>query len=294
MTAPLRREVTRHATARASLTRALLAQIGKYLGGFAGWYDDRQTATLARSMVVVVEAAQRRQVSSTTAYLSRLLSEMTGTRVPPYPQTFPVGGLRRGVDHNDVYQRVAATYRFRYVELTRPAPAVPAAPDRPAVPRREPLPPGQAQAQARRAALVRARAQAEMDVALAERETTLRVLEDASSALNITGYRRVIHPELSTGGVCGLCVAASDRLYRRSEPMPLHESCRCTTVPVIGDEDPGSVMNAADLRRLYKAAGSTNRRDLVKVRYQVLDHGELGPVLRVAGQRARGPEDLPS
>ena len=101
-------------------------------------------------------------------------------------------------------------------------------------------------------------------------------------AAGVTHYRRVIHPELSKGGTCGMCVVASDRVYKTGTLMPIHANCECTVAPIAGDDDPGHRINAADLRRLYGDAGGTGRAGLKRTRYRIDEHGELGPVLTPA------------
>lgn len=95
----------------------------------------------------------------------------------------------------------------------------------------------------------------------------------------IIGYRRVIHPELSRGGTCGMCIAASDRVYKIGTLLPIHKNCKCTIAAVTEDHDPADDLNAVDLNQLYKQAGGTSVAHLKRTRYQVDDHGELGPVL---------------
>jgi hypothetical protein len=54
-------------------------------------------------------------------------------------------------------------------------------------------------------------------------------------------------------------------------------------------------MNEDELKEFYEAAGSTRRADLQRVRVQVLEHGELGPILVDARNRnrdTRKPTDL--
>jgi hypothetical protein len=63
------------------------------------------------------------------------------------------------------------------------------------------------------AAVERVAAVADMDMQLADRAQSRRSSPSRPSAVDITGYRRVIHPEVSKGGSCGLCIAASDRVY---------------------------------------------------------------------------------
>ena len=43
--------------------------------------------------------------------------------------------------------------------------------------------------------------------------------------------------------------------------------------------DPGGTLNDEDLKRVYESAPSTYAADLKRVRYNVHQHGELGPVL---------------
>lgn len=95
----------------------------------------------------------------------------------------------------------------------------------------------------------------------------------------VTGYRRVIHPELSRGGTCGMCIAASDRIYKIHQLMPIHDSCHCTISPVTEDYDPGSALNNLDLERIYSDAGGNTVAHLKRTRYQIDEHGELGAVL---------------
>ncbi|MDM3894758.1 hypothetical protein [Mycobacterium intracellulare] len=138
---------------------------------------------------------------------------------------------------------------------------------------------------------------------LAAQQTLVRVAELDE---RVIGYRRVIHPELSKGGVCGLCVAAADRVYHVHDLQPIHDRCKCTIAPVTTAHDPGSTLNWDDLNRLYAHAAEkapmetifnrrgdaigtrralpTSAKALKKTRYQIVHHDELGPVLtRVPG-----------
>ncbi|MBF6085212.1 hypothetical protein IU485_27980 [Nocardia cyriacigeorgica] len=118
------------------------------------------------------------------------------------------------------------------------------------------------------------------NLSLAEREAEhLMLTEAARQGLPVIGYRRVIHPELSKSGVCGLCLAASDRKYSVAELKPIHDNCKCETMPITESGDPGNELNRADLDRLYQDAGSTNAADLKSTRYRIDAHGELQSVL---------------
>jgi hypothetical protein len=101
----------------------------------------------------------------------------------------------------------------------------------------------------------------------------------------VTMYRRIIHPELSQTGVCGLCVVASTRIYHIKNPLPIHQNCKCTVSPIIDGKDPGLDVSQVDLSRIYKEAGSTYGADLKKLRVTIAEHGELGPILTRSGMK---------
>ena len=126
----------------------------------------------------------------------------------------------------------------------------------------------------------RVRSMAREEVQLAQRDQSARVYERAP---RVTGYRRVVHPELSRTGVCGLCLVAATRVYRKSELMPIHTNCLCTTLPVTAGSDPGLDLNQSDLEEIYAKAGSTSAADLSALRVQSYVSGELGPVLTRGG-----------
>ncbi len=129
---------------------------------------------------------------------------------------------------------------------------------------------------------------ADGDIRMAQRQA----LHDTMRALGVTGYRRVVRPELSRTGSCGLCITASDVVYNIGTLMPLHARCNCTVLPIVGALDPGSSLNNLSLGDLYGDADSTAGRLLKRVRYQVNVHGEWGPVISPAGQNFTGPQDL--
>lgn len=46
---------------------------------------------------------------------------------------------------------------------------------------------------------------------------------------DITGWRRV------TSGGCGACIAAAAHPYSKSQPMRVHDHCKCTSEPIVRD-----------------------------------------------------------
>lgn len=91
-------------------------------------------------------------------------------------------------------------------------------------------------------------------------------------------YRRIVHPERSRTGTCGLCLVAADRTYSTGNLLPLHNRCKCTTAPVT-DKDPGLNLTDEDLENLYFEARGRTRADLSNIRVKTITHGELGPIL---------------
>lgn len=114
---------------------------------------------------------------------------------------------------------------------------------------------------------------------LAQQEVLAQVVNLDRPGPKIIGYRRVIHPELSETGTCGMCIAAADRIYHIKELMPLHFRCKCTVAAITADHDPGDDANSIDLKTLYEHAGGKTVSHLKRTRYDVDEHGELGPVL---------------
>lgn len=267
---------------RGRLTVQAVSVASRSAKSFSGWYDTAEitawTATLARQ----VESIQRVAAQSTDAYLARVLSILTGGRVRAIGRV-DVTGLRPGVTHAGAYGRAADVYRWQQSRIDTAARALLGDADGIAPPLLgDPI----------EAAINRVIAVADMDVQLAARAQSQKVIDTAADKGLVTGYRRVIHPELSRGGTCGLCVAASDRMYHAKELLPIHGRCHCTTLPVTEASDPGSILNEGDLARLYKDAGSTAGADLKGTRYQIDDHGELGPVLNPHGAKVRGPRQV--
>lgn len=115
----------------------------------------------------------------------------------------------------------------------------------------------------------RARSLAETGLVLAATHTARAWLAGSG----ISGYRR------STRGArsCELCRLAASQRYSRGDLMPIHPGCHCVIDPIVG------------------AAPAPARAALAAYRKAVVvrDHGEIGPVLAVAGQHFTGPGDLP-
>lgn len=239
------------------------------------WYQPKALQGNASQMARVSQAAQRQQANLTASYLTGVMREIRGEAGEPRAQFVPNSQRRRdpimdrtptvtlpdqprGIDPLVEWERPAATFRWNSTlddvdEQT--------ASDR---------------------AWRRVVDLNDLDLQLADREATLQVLSLDETVL---GYRRIIRPELSAGGTCGLCITASDRRYHVEELKAIHARCKCTVLPIYPEYDPGHSLNADDLKALYEAAGGTASEKLKRTRYKVEEHGELGPVLVQQGHQ---------
>jgi hypothetical protein len=278
--------VAAQAAARAALTRQAVALVRQSAGSFTGWYDSDQITDWATKLSTRIEALQRALAQQTDAFLARTLTQLTGARVRPVGRV-DVASLRRDITHAGAYGRAADVFRWQQsqfdhfaekvaqVDLTGPIGITP-------LKLVDPVD----------AAVDRVAAVADMDMQLADRAQSQKVLTEYAERREISGYRRVIHPEVSRGGSCGLCIAASDRVYSIEDLRPIHGRCECTTLPIVNGVDPGSGLNNLDLGTLYgHAGGTTSGRALKRTRYRVDDHGELGPVLTNGTFRTRKQAD---
>lgn len=262
MARELERLIDAHAAARDDLEQRIRRLVLADFQRFDGWYSPRLVDDVVAQVAAKLAAGQTGVAALTDAYLSRATSfvlgrVVTGSGVP----TVMGRTLRMGVaNHEEVYGRVAAEYRWqRSLGLD----------DSGALSR----------------AMVRGQEMVGTDLGLAHQHQIRRFNE----ARSITRYRRVIRSEKS----CGLCAAASDRIYAKADLLPIHSRCRCGVIAVTANTDPGSQLNDDTLREIYAAAGGTTEgRALKRVEVEVFEHGELGPQLRVAGQHIRGPEQV--
>ena len=147
---------------------------------------------------------------------------------------------------------------------------------------------GQPVQQATELAFERASQLVETDLTMSRHDAEVKQMH----AQGYTRYRRVIHPELSKGGTCGLCIAASTRIYKTEDLMPLHGRCNCTVAPLAPGVDAGDLLNEQDLDALYRSSGGTSGPQLKRTRYTVNEHGEYGLVLGKHGEEFRGPAQL--
>lgn len=150
---------------------------------------------------------------------------------------------------------------------------------------------GKSVTQAIEAGAIRARSLATTEIQLAKRNAGL-VARNAND--RIVGYLRT----LSGSENCALCYVASTQRYRRGDLLPIHPGCDCGEQPIYGDSDPGQVIDEQLLESTHEAIAQRfgiSDRGARAIDYRLIEvreHGELGPVLTVRGQRFTGPNDI--
>lgn len=256
--------VDQSATAADQITTNAAAAAASAWSSYARWYDAALVAQQAADLAALSGNAQEAVTGLFAEYIAQLTSSMTQNPRIRTPK-IQTPTIRNGVDPVLVHSRPATVFKETFaftgdedLALSR--------------------------------SIERSIQLIETDIMLAARQAQQEAMSEVDET--ITHYRRVLRPELSKTGSCALCIVASTQIYKLKDLLPIHGRCKCETMPIVGHIDPGQTLNQADLKRLYEAAGSTNGLDLKRVRVQVNEHGELGPVLTVRGQKFTGPDDL--
>jgi len=256
--------IERQAALAGGLSLQLVQLLTRLWTPYRNWTDyDLLIAQAARS-ATTVEAATRQTRMRQRAYMKLVYKEMQ----IPFPKDEDIIRLdgiegdveiyERGVSPLEVYQRPAEEMRYH-------------------------LSTGTPYRQSLGLAIDRLSTIAETDLLLARREEMADIYE---ATPEVTGWRRIIHPELSkTGQSCGLCVVASQRVYNKGTLMPIHDECNCDTLPITEGNDPGLELNEDDLKELYAAAGSNAAGDLLSTKVSFTDHGELGPIISTGNRQ---------
>ncbi len=301
--------VQAQASVRQQLTEAASAAAVAAMAGFTDWWDADETTAMIAQVLRVVQPIQRNAATVTDGFLTRAATIISGK-----PQraagAVDVQRLRRQMTEEVADELLAGVREAVRIELggladepfteVEPSPQWGLEDGRvamdPAVPygrvadgyRFGVTMGGDDPEKARQRATVRIALAAETDVTLAVRAQYQKTM----SAQGATGWRRILHPELSETGPCGLCVVAADRVYRTEDLLPLHNRCVCEVLPVYGRVDPGITLNGDDLRSVYEAAGGNTREQLRRVNVVLTEHGELGPILVDGNRHYRAPEEV--
>ncbi len=255
--------------------------IGEQWDTFAG-LDDVAAAQFEAAAGVVLQTAKQQTSTLAVAYMNandRLGGFPASGLVPVVPE------IRNGVPVAEVYHRSIVEARARVAN-------------------------GATFEEAMRSGRARAVSTARTDVSLTNKAEINR---GGQLRPWVVGYRRVL-----TGRSCAFCATASTQRYKSADLLPLHPSCDCDIAEIFGTEDPGQIINRdllTDLKDAKREAGGRpyvvdadgsiryKRTENVlspdgtgplrtpdgqlrkqvtagdKVRVEVVDHGELGPML---------------
>lgn len=264
--------VDRYAAEQASLIETLLRLLLGVWFEFGWWGRPDMVNAAAAASAVHVDAATRRARRMSRAFVLRQLEllDAAPSELPDLEDAYP----RSGADIVEVYKRPARQTEHLIRERIKREPdtATWKVTDE-----------EWKQFEERLTTIV------SDDLAAVARDEAQKVMW---ASPKIIGYRRVLHPEFSQTGPCGLCIVAADRFYTKGELMPLHGNCKCTISPITKNQDLGLQLNADDLSRLYAAAGSTYADDLKRITVDVRENGELGPILTRKGEHFRDVADV--
>lgn len=238
----------------------LMEALGAIWGSFDGWYDDDAVQRAAK-LAAEAETRALKQIYEIAAASARELMNQVGA--PPASEAPEVFEYPRPVDPVQVWQRPAEQYRYALSE-------------------------GKSEVEALDAAFQRASHIGKDNAQLTKRNASITQFRRSEKVI---GYRRIIHPELSKSGVCGLCIVAADRIYGMEDLLPIHGGCNCSVAPVTKSNDPGLSLNRQDLDALYEAAQGNDYKSLKNIRVTSYEHGELGPVLARVGDNYLTPEE---
>jgi hypothetical protein len=242
-------ETAQYAASVESLKQASEAAVQGIWASGPDWYDAAVVAALSAEAAAASTAGQEALLGATEQFITSTISLLTDTTVPIPRVSIPP--VRNGAPLTLVHSRTAERFKRAFSQ-------------------------GASSDEAYLLALQRAGGLTRTDMTLRQRAAQIILLDE----LGVKDYRRVVRPEMSKSGSCGLCIVAADRIYHTDQLMPIHPpSCKCIVMPIIGALDPGRSMNEEDLRRFYDDAGGTKASDLFKTRYKVNEHGEYGPVL---------------
>lgn len=268
------RIVTSYGDRAALIRQQVLGFIQRAWGSLDAWRD-ADIERFVSAVAPVVTGGQFQIAALTDGYLAAVEAAMTGLPVRPVgvASSLVTDEAVRGVAAADVYRRTGPTV---WTALSNG----------------DPLPVAAGKG------LRRALSMGSTDLQLAKTHTSRHVF---SGKDRVRGYRRTLNGSHS----CGLCIVASTQRYRKESLMPIHGNCSCGVIPIIGTTDPGQVIDPGRLADVHQVInerfgafdeGARGGKDGIPDYRKVLishDHGEIGPVLSVRGQKFTGPDDLP-
>ncbi|MFI9600334.1 hypothetical protein ACIHCX_10715 [Streptomyces sp. NPDC052043] len=229
-----------------------------------GSYRDGDAAAFIENVLPTVLAAQAQMGQITDAYLSAMIADMLGGAGAP--AGVQLGEALRGVNPAEVYARPFVT---TWTALSK----------------------GKPYAQAVAEGRTRLLSITETDLQLARTHAAQQSMQ--------RGGVRFFRRRLTGSKNCALCTIASTQRYRVENLMPIHPGCHCKPEPLVGNRDPGHVIDEALLREAHDAVAkgvgqsdaggrAPDYRNVIITR----QHGEYGPLLAVRRNNFTGPDDI--
>lgn len=301
--------VQAQAAFRKQLTDAAEAAAVAAMAGFTAWWDADAIVEMIANVLRVVQPLQRQAATVTDGYLTRAATIISG-RPQRAAGAVDIRRLRRAMTEDVADEILSGVRQVVRLELgglaDEPSRVVEPRPEWGLEDNRVAQDPAEVYGRvadgyrwsttmlgddpdkAQSKAAVRIATAAKTDVQLAVRAQYQKTM----SAQGAEGWRRILHPELSQSGPCGLCVVAADRVYQTEDLLPIHSRCVCEVLPVYAGADPGITLNGDDLAAVYAAAGGNTREQLRRISVVLTEHGELGPTLVWGNQHYRSPEEV--
>ncbi|AQW55287.1 hypothetical protein ACIQPP_05560 [Streptomyces violaceusniger] len=230
-----------------------------------GSYRDAEAAAFIEQVLPTVLAAQQTMGQITDAYLSAMIADMLGSAAAP--TGVALDEALRGVDPAEVYTRPFVT---TWTALAR----------------------GKGYAQAVAEGRTRLLSITETDLQLARTHAAQQCMQRSGAKF----FRR----RLTGSANCALCTIAATQRYRVERLMPIHPGCDCKVEPLVGNKDPGQIIDERLLREAHdavaKGVGASDAGGRAPDYRQVIitrEHGEYGPLLAVRRHEFTGPDDIP-
>ena len=231
-----------------------------------GGHRDSDAATFIEQVLPVVLQAQQTMGQITDAYLSSMIADMLGAAAAPVG--VQLDEALRGGAPAEVSTRPFVT---TWTALSK----------------------GKAYADAVAEGRTRLLSITETDLQLARTHAAQQSMQ--------RGGARYFRRRLTGPSNCALCVLASTQRYKVENLMPIHPGCDCKVEPLVGNRDPGHIIDEATLREAHAAVAkgigasdaggrAPDYRDVIITR----EHGEYGPLLAVRRHEFTGPDDVPS
>lgn len=239
--------VAAYIAAMAKLRATMVATLEGRFRSLGSWRD-ADAARFQQSVLPLIEGAKITASQLTSGYLQRYMTALAGSHQPitVNPNQW-AGDALRGVDPADLYQR---PFEQLWYQLSQGAPLQDAVD----------------------AGINRLQSLATTDIQLAATHTAQQV---TTKHTGVVGYRRILTGPYN----CGMCIIASTQRYHKADLLPIHPGCDCVVGVILGDQDPGRVINSHILTEGALSSGPNQFGVDIYNEEHTLDAGDLLPAV---------------